>query len=60
LIQLPVLRRRAELSFGSFPDIFLSEVRRGKGRIGNGSIWTEEKRQRRLQAELAAQTTTGW
>ena len=52
-----------KLSLGSFPDVSLSQARRkrdeAKGELDDGIDPAEEKRQRRLAAELAAQTTFG-
>ncbi len=50
-----------KLSLGSFPDISLVQARRkrdeAKAELDDGIDPVEEKRQRRLKAELAAQTT---
>jgi integrase len=50
-----------KLSLGSFPDITLQQARRkrdeAKAELEDGIDPVEEKRQRRLKAELAAQTT---
>jgi len=50
-----------KLSLGSFPDVTLSQARRkrdeAKGELDDGIDPVEEKRQKRLQAELAAKTT---
>ena len=52
-----------KLSLGSFPDVTLQKARRlrdaGKAELEDGIDPVEEKRQRRLKAELAAQTTFG-
>lgn len=52
-----------KLSLGSFPDVTLSQARRkrdeAKAELDDGIDPVEEKRQRRLKAELAAQTTFG-
>lgn len=52
-----------KLSLGSFPDVSLSQARRkrdeAKAELDDGIDPVEEKRQRRLKAELAAQTTFG-
>lgn len=52
-----------KLSLGSFPDVSLSQARKkrdeAKGELDDGIDPVEEKRQRRLKAELAAQTTFG-
>ena len=52
-----------KLSLGSFPDVSLSQARKkrdeAKGELDEGIDPVEEKRQRRLKAELAAQTTFG-
>jgi len=52
-----------KLSLGSFPDITLQQARRkrdeAKAELEDGIDPVEEKRQRRLKAELAAQTTFG-
>jgi len=49
------------LSLGSFPEVSLSQTRRrrneAKGDLDDGIDPAEEKRQRRLKAELATQTT---
>lgn len=50
-----------KLSLGSFPDVTLQQARRlrdvGKSELEDGIDPVEEKRLRRLKAELAAQTT---
>ncbi|WP_267433052.1 integrase arm-type DNA-binding domain-containing protein [Sphingomonas sp. GM_Shp_1] len=50
-----------KLSLGSFPDVTLMQARRkrdeAKAELDDGIDPVEEKRQRRLKAELAAQTT---
>ncbi|GAM00355.1 tyrosine-type recombinase/integrase [Sphingomonas parapaucimobilis] len=50
-----------KLSLGSFPDVTLVQARRkrdeAKAELDDGIDPVEEKRQRRLKAELAAQTT---
>ncbi|KTT71212.1 tyrosine-type recombinase/integrase [Sphingomonas sanguinis] len=50
-----------KLSLGSFPDVSLVQARRkrdeAKAELDDGIDPVEEKRQRRLKAELAAQTT---
>jgi integrase len=50
-----------KLSLGSFPDVTLVQARRNrdeaKAELDDGINPVEEKRQRRLKAELAAQTT---
>lgn len=50
-----------KLSLGSFPDVTLVQARRkrdeAKAELDDGTDPVEEKRQRRLKAELAAQTT---
>ena len=50
-----------KLSLGSFPDVSLVQARRkrdeAKAELDDGIDRVEEKRQRRLKAELAAQTT---
>jgi integrase len=50
-----------KLSLGSFPDVSLVQARRkrdeAKAELDDGIDSVEEKRQRRLKAELAAQTT---
>ncbi|MEH3158760.1 MAG: integrase arm-type DNA-binding domain-containing protein [Sphingomonas taxi] len=50
-----------KLSLGSFPDVSLIQARRkrdeAKAELDDGIDPVEEKRQRRLKAELAAQTT---
>lgn len=52
-----------KLSLGSFPDVSLPQARRrrdeAKAELDDGIDPVEEKRQRRLKAELAAQTTFG-
>ncbi len=52
-----------KLSLGSFPDVTLQQARRkrdaAKGELEDGIDPVEEKRQKRLQAELAAKTTFG-
>lgn len=52
-----------KLSLGSFPEVSLAQARRkrdeGKAELEDGIDPVEEKRQRRLKAELAAQTTFG-
>lgn len=52
-----------KLSLGSFPDVSLTQARRrrdeAKAELDDGIDPVEEKRQRRLKAELAAQTTFG-
>lgn len=52
-----------KLSLGSFPDVSLPQARRkrdeAKAELDDGVDPVEEKRQRRLKAELAAQTTFG-
>ena len=52
-----------KLSLGTFPDVTLSQARRkrdeAKAELDDGIDPVEEKRQRRLKAELAAQTTFG-
>ncbi|ATY32523.1 tyrosine-type recombinase/integrase [Sphingomonas psychrotolerans] len=52
-----------KLSLGKFPDVTLSQARRkrdeAKGELEDGIDPVEEKRQKRLQAELAAKTTFG-
>lgn len=52
-----------KLSLGSFPDVSLVQARRArdeaKAELDDGIDPVEEKRQRRLKAELAAQTTFG-
>lgn len=52
-----------KLSLGSFPDVSLLQARRkrdeAKAELDDGIDPVEEKRQRRLKAELAAQTTFG-
>lgn len=52
-----------KLSLGSFPDVSLAQARRkrdeAKAELDDGIHPVEEKRQRRLKAELAAQTTFG-
>ncbi|MCA1197724.1 integrase arm-type DNA-binding domain-containing protein [Sphingomonas sp. R647] len=53
----------SKLSLGSFPDVSLPQARRkrdeAKAELDDGIDPVEEKRQRRLKAELAAQTTFG-
>ena len=50
-----------KLSLGSFPDVSLAQARKkrdlAQGEIEDGQDPVEEKRQRKLKAELAAQTT---
>ncbi len=50
-----------KLSLGSFPDVSLQQARRArdvaKAELDDGIDPVEEKRQKRLQAELAAKTT---
>jgi hypothetical protein len=50
-----------KLSLGSFPDVSLQQARRArdvaKAELDDGVDPVEEKRQKRLQAELAAKTT---
>lgn len=52
-----------KLSLGSFPDVTLQQARRkrdaAKGELEDGIDPVEEKRQKRLQDELAAKTTFG-
>jgi len=52
-----------KLSLGSFPDVTLQQARRkrdaAKGELEDGIDPVEEKRQKRLEAELAAKTTFG-
>jgi integrase len=52
-----------KLSLGSFPEVTLSQARRkrdeARGELDDGIDPAEEKRQRRLRAELAAKTTFG-
>jgi integrase len=52
-----------KLSLGKFPDVTLSQARRkrdeAKGELEDGIDPAEEKRQKRLQEELAAKTTFG-
>lgn len=52
-----------KLSLGKFPDVTLSQARRkrdeAKGELEDGIDPAEEKRQKRLEAELAAKTTFG-
>ncbi|MEG3087759.1 Arm DNA-binding domain-containing protein [Sphingomonas sp. PB4P5] len=52
-----------KLSLGSFLNVSLSQARKkrdeAKGELDDGIDPVEEKRQRRLKAELAAQTSSG-
>lgn len=52
-----------KLSLGRFPDVSLAQARKkrdeGKAELEDGIDPVEEKRQRRIAAELAAQTTFG-
>jgi len=58
-----VLGHERKLSLGSFPDVSLQQARRkrdeARAQLVDGIDPVEEKRQRRLKAELAAQTTFG-
>lgn len=58
-----VLGIERKMSLGTFPDVSLKEARKKRdelrGEIVDGIDPVEEKRQRRLKAELAAQTTFG-
>jgi integrase len=56
-----MLRIERKLSLGSFPDVSLRDARRArdlaKAELDDGIDPVEERRQKRLQAELAAKTT---
>lgn len=58
-----VLGHERKLSLGSFPDLSLAQARKkrdeARAQLVDGIDPVEEKRQRRIAAELAAQTTFG-